>query len=235
MGILSCVGDSFYIPSCAFTVKYPQLSKAIQEYVRVRHGLSITGCCVPTCTDGTPFSPGNSVYYICHNCAAIVEETHPEVELRSVWELILSDESFPYPDYHGQSITVQDCWRTRDRTGEQDAVRALLKKMNFDVCELPQNRFETDFCGASLYRPTSKKNLELAPHRFIENCTGKFIPHTEAEQRALMREYCKRFTIDKVVGYCKHCVEGLEWGGVDVKHVGSLLFEVNSWINGRKD
>ncbi len=162
-----------------------------------------------------------------------METRRKEVELRSVWELILSDETFPYPDYHGQSVTIQDCWRTRDRVEEQDAVRALLKKMNFHVCELPQNRIETEFCGASLYRPTSKKNLELAPRRFIENAQGKFIPHSEEEQRALMREYCKRFSTDKVVGYCKHCVEGLEWGGVNVQHLGSLLFEQNPWLEDR--
>lgn len=226
---VSKMEKSFYLPSCAFKAKYPKLSKLIEEYVHTQHAVTVLECCTFVCTADSPFMPGDIVYYICHNCAAIIEENHPEVKLRSVWELIFSDENFEYPDYHGQLVTIQDCWRTRERIREQDAVRGLLNKMNFKVCELSQNRLNTEFCGASLYRPTSKKNLELAPHRFVEMAEGKFVPHTEEEQRLLMREYCKRFKTDKVVAYCKHCVEGLEWGGADVKHLGSLLFEHNSW------
>lgn len=74
--------------------------------------------------------------------------------------------------------------------------------MNFEIQELPENRGNTDFCGVSVYRPAPKRNLELAPRRFVENAEGKFIPHTKEEQIALMQEYCKRFHIEKVVAYC---------------------------------
>ena len=36
---------------------------------------------------------------------------------------------------------------------------------------------------------TEKRNLELAPHRFVENAAGKFIPRTKEEQIDLMRDY----------------------------------------------
>ena len=45
---------------------------------------------------------------ICHNCSAIFEERHPEINSQSIWELILEDENFNYPNYHGEKITVQD-------------------------------------------------------------------------------------------------------------------------------
>ncbi len=93
---------------------------------------------IPDCAD---FRPGDTVYSLCHNCSAILEESKPGVNIKSIWELILSDESFIYPDYHGQTVTIQDCWRARDRTEEQDAVRALLGKMNFEVHELQENSF----------------------------------------------------------------------------------------------
>lgn len=242
---------SYYIASCVLTSKYPELSRVIQQYIHDRYGMQIVRCCVPkydlqrfkeqmpedyrdkwdSIPDCADFQPGDTIYSLCHNCSAILEESKPEVIIKSIWELILSDESFAYPDYHGQAVIVQDCWRAKDRIKEQDTVRELLRKMNFEIRELPENRKNTDFCGVSVYRPAPKRNLELAPRRFVENAEGKFIPHTKAEQTALMQNYCKRFNGEKVVAYCHYCLEGLELGGADAKHLASLLFESNSWIN----
>lgn len=95
--------------------------------------------------DSADFTTGDTVYSICHNCSAILEETKPEVNIKSVWELILEDRDFPFPDYRGQTVSIQDCWRPRNNDAEQAAARKLLEKMNFDVRELPQNHEDTDF------------------------------------------------------------------------------------------
>lgn len=244
------MSQSYYIASCVFTSKFPELSKVIQRYIHDRYGMQIVRCCVPkydlkrfreqmpedyrdkweSMPDCADFLPGDTVYSLCHNCAAILEESKPGVNIKSIWKLILSDESFVYPDYRGQAVVVQDCWRAKERSEEQDAVRSLLRKMNFDVREQTENREKTDFCGVSLYRPSPKRNLELAPHRFVEHAAGKFIPHTKEEQAALMREYCARFHGEKVAVYCHYCLEGLLLGGGDAKHLASLLFERNSWL-----
>lgn len=34
---------------------------------------------------------------------------------RSLWEVIDQDDAFAFPDYRGMRVTLQDCWRTRDR------------------------------------------------------------------------------------------------------------------------
>ena len=243
--------ENYYIASCVFTAKYPELSQKIRQYISDRYQMPIVRCCVPkysiqyfneqmpqghrkeweTLPDCADFMPGDTVYSLCHNCSAILEETKPGVQLKSLWELILSDETFLYQDYHGQVVTVQDCWRAKDRVEEQDAVRALLAKMNFKVCEPSDNREKTDFCGVSLYRPAPSRNLKLAPHRFVEHGEGKFAPHSKEEQKELMEEYCKRFTTAKAVTYCHYCQEGLEIGGMDAMHLARLLFEDNPWIS----
>ena len=246
------MGTNYYIASCVFTSKYPELSKKIQQYIQDRFQMPIVRCCVPKydlqrfeaqmpenyrskwagIPDCADFKPGDTVYSLCHNCSAILEESKPGVNIKSVWELIISDEGFAYPDYQGQTVIVQDCWRAKDRAEEQDAVRELLRKMNFVIREQPENRENTDFCGVSVYRPAPKRNLEMAPHRFVEKAAGKFVPHAKEEQEALMREHCKVFETGKVVSYCHYCQEGLELGGADAKHLASLLFEANAW---RKD
>ena len=59
---------------------------------------------------------------LCHNCAAIFQERHKDIFCKSLWEYILEDENFVYPDLHGEKITVQDCWRQKENLAEQNAV-----------------------------------------------------------------------------------------------------------------
>ena len=239
------MNKSYYIASCVFTSRFPKLSEQIQEYIRERHNMEIVRCCVPkyrikqfeeqmpegyrddwkALPDTGDFASGDTVYSLCHNCSAIIEETKPGVTVRSLWELILSDSEFRYPDYGHQKMMIQDCWRAKDRRSEQEAVRELLHRLNIDVVEQEDNYEKTDFCGNSLFRPAPVRNLKLAPHRFVENAQGKFGDYTLEEQREIMQEYCKRFQANKVLVYCHYCLEGLKLGGADGVHIASLLFE----------
>ena len=235
----------YYIASCVFTSQFPELSRRIQDYVRDRFGFAVVRCCVPkyklrefeekmpegsfrecwsSLPDSGPFSEGDRVYSLCHNCNNIIEEMHPGVRVRSLWELIDSDPAFSFPDYHGLKAYVQDCWRSRDRKDEQDAVRRLLGRMGVEVMEIAESRGRTSFCGASLYRAQPPRNPKLAPKHYVEGAAGKFIPHSPEEQMAIMREYCRQFGNDKTVCYCHYCYEGLQIGGADASHLAQLLF-----------
>ena len=235
----------YYIASCVFTSQFPELSRRIQDYVRDRFGFTVVRCCVPKyklrefeekmpegsfreCWSSLPdsglFSEGDRVYSLCHNCNNIIEEMHPGVRVRSLWELIDSDPAFSFPDYHGLKAYVQDCWRSRDRKDEQDAVRHLLGKMGIEVMEIAESRGQTSFCGASLYRAQPPRNPKLAPKHYVEGAAGKFIPHSPEEQMVIMREYCRQFGHDKTVCYCHYCYEGLQIGGADASHLAQLLF-----------
>lgn len=235
----------FYIASCVFTAKFPELSFRIQNYVRERFGFTIVRCCVPKykvrefeekmpegslrecwskLADSGLFSEGDIVYSLCHNCNNIIEEIHPGVEVHSLWELIDSDPDFSYPDYHGLKAFVQDCWRSRDRKDEQDAVRNLLVKMDIEAQEVGENREKTEFCGTSLYRAQPPRNPKLAPKHYVNGAEGKFIPHSLEEQKEIMRNYCRRFGNNKVICYCHYCYEGLQTGGAEASHLAQLLF-----------
>ena len=237
--------SEYYIASCVFTPKFPEISAKIQKYIRERYGMTIVRCCVPNykldeiaqrvpekhrpdwlaLPDCADFKAGDTVYSLCHNCSNIIEETKPGVNVPSLWELILSDDKFVYPDYSGMKVTIQDCWRAKERIDEQKAVRELLKKMNIEFLELEDNFDKTDFCGISLYRPQPKRNPTLAPKHYVDGAVGKFEPHTPEEQKKIMEDYCKQFTTDTVVCYCHYCHEGLELGGMNTKHIAELLFK----------
>lgn len=235
-----------YVASCVFTRENPLLSVKIQDYLKNRFDMDIIRCCVPkykleefTCEmpewlrdrwrntpDFKEFGQDNTMIYVCHNCAAIFEETMPEVPRMSLWEFILKDSEFKFPDYGHKKMTIQDCWRSFDNRREQEAVRELLQKMNVDIVEQEQNYEKTQFCGTSLYAPSPKRNLKLAPKRFVENSKGKFEAHTVEEQKSIMISHCRNIKTEEVVAYCHYCVKGLKLGGKNARHIASLLFEI---------
>lgn len=240
------MSQNYYIASCVFTSKFPALSLKIQDYIRSRWNFPVVRCCVPrykiqefenkmaegkyrdawaSLKDSGNFQPGDAVYSLCHNCNNIIEEMHPQVRVHSLWELIDQDENFPFPDYSGLTVTLQDCWRAKDRSNEQQAVRNLLDKMHIHYLEAAENHGHTDFCGNSLYRAQPPRNPKLAPKHYVAGAAGKFISHTPAEQKQIMQAYCQQFTTKTVVCYCHYCLEGLLDGGVDGRHIAQLLFK----------
>lgn len=239
---------NYYIASCVFTAKYPALSNKIQDYMASFCDIQTVRCCVPhwkekIYEDKMPkgifadkwrelpqsrvFTPDDAIWSLCPNCMNITEEWRKVKEVHSLWERIDADENFRFPDFSGMSVTVQDCWRKRDRTATHDAVRSLLSKMNIEYSEIPMNREKANFCGKSLYRPQVARNPELAPVHYGEQAKGLFREHTEEEQIEIMKDYCKRYKTDTVVCYCHYCLEGLLAGGVKGIHLAELLFGSN--------
>ncbi len=235
----------YYIASCVFTSQFPELSLRIQDLIRARFGLTVVRCCLPNykirdfesrmpegpyreawqaLPDSAPFTPEDEIYSLCHNCNNIIEEMHEGVHVRSLWELIDETPDFPLPDLSGRTVTVQDCWRSRDRASEQAAVRSLLAKMHLNVLEAPVHHEATRFCGVSLYRPQPPRNPRLAPKHYVEGTEGLCLPHTPEEQEALMRGYVQTLPCKQVLCYCHYCLEGLRLGGADAKHLAELLF-----------
>ena len=238
------MNQKFYVASCVFTEEYPALSKKICDYLRGK-SVPIIRCCVDkykvaefeermledyrdewrAIKHFEKFPPGSTLISICHNCSAIFEERHPDILRESIWEFILADKSFPYPNYGGESITIQDCWRSKENLAEQEAARELLRRMNFEVVELPENHEQSKFCGVSLYKPQPPRNPKLAPRRFLHGAQGLFQKHTPEQKKSLMQEHCAQIPTEKVVAYCHYCVRGLKLGGKKAFHLAELLFE----------
>lgn len=160
-------------------------------------------------------------YYIA---GCVFTAKYPQLS-KKIQDYVASSSDFSFPDYSGLLVTIQDCWRMRDRSATHDAVRSILSKMNIEYVEIPMNREKADFCGTFLYRPQVERNPKLAPKHYKEHIDGLFLPHTEEEQIRLMQEYCKQYETDMVVCYCHYCLEGLLAGGVNGKHIAELLFE----------
>ena len=210
-----------YFPSCKFTAKYPKLSGIVKDYLREKFDAEVAGCCRPSLNK---ISEADTLIYVCNTCATFFKESSRAGKIISLWELMLEDDTFPYPNYQHQTMTVQDCWRTHDDRAEQDAVREVLRRLNIEVVELKENRELTKFCGYSLYEPLPPRYAELAPKRLGQEAEGLFVSHTQEEKERLMREYCRQITTENVVCYCVACVNGINLGGKRGLHLAELTF-----------
>ncbi|MBR0442013.1 MAG: hypothetical protein IJK25_08775 [Firmicutes bacterium] len=215
-----------YFPSCKFTAARPEVSMRVKEYMASR-GAAVMGCCRPGREE---VSPGDLAVTICESCNIIISEGRPEAGMMSLSQFIDQDDAFVFPDYEGERITVQDCFRSRTRPEERAAVRSLLKKMGFEVVEVPfkdpaDEEAVRTFDGEFLYAPMSPDNLKLAPAGFSK-IAERIVPLPEEERHERMREYCARFGTEKVCCFCNSCLKGLETGLGPGRafHIAELLF-----------
>lgn len=98
---------TFFFPSCKVTKQFPYQSQKLQEYLKTQLDILPTGCCR---ANYRKLSPQDTALVICNNCAAILEESASAGTIEFVWDIIDRDSQFPFPDYHGMEMTVQDCW-----------------------------------------------------------------------------------------------------------------------------
>lgn len=210
-----------YFPSCRFTAKYPETSKEIQKYLKDSHGAAVAGCCkagLGAITDE------DTILYICGSCAIISNESTPAANVLSLWEVLIGDADFSWPDYRGMRVGVQDCWRAFDNAGLHEAVRLMLRKMNIEVVELKDAREKSRFCGYSLYDALPARYDVWAPKRFGNAPGDLFQPRSDAEKEMLMKEHCRDIETRDVACYCIACVNGVTTGGKNGIHLAELAF-----------
>lgn len=155
--------------------------------------------------------------------AAVIDE-NTDAQIQSLWQVIDQDPDFPFPDYHGEEMTIQDCWIAFEKRPIQDAVRSLMRKMNIDAVELEENYEKTKFCGVNLLSPCTESNAQLVHKRYVEQFPHMFTPMEPDEQIAHFHEHCEQVETDKVVCYCKFCTDGINMGGKQGLHLIELLF-----------
>lgn len=161
----------------------------------------------------------------CTLCNIILNEKYQETECLSLYEYVLKDEHFPWVNHHGEKMTVQDCFRTRDNLSLQKAIRACLEKMNYTIVEMEQNYEKTEYCGVWLHNLPSQECMSLAPktmNDIVENHVHLLSPD---EQINKMKHWVSQYTTHQVLIYCNGCEKGIKLGGGNPVHIIELLAE----------
>ncbi|NDO45272.1 hypothetical protein [Clostridium sp. MD294] len=210
-----------FLPSCKVKGKYKSASQKLQRYLEIKEKVTTVGCCKVFCSK---VCPEDTAVVICNNCAAIMEESSAVQKIEFVWQIIDNDPEFPFPDYHGEKMTIQDCWRAYEKRSVQNAIRSLLHKMNITVIELEENYENTKFCGADLLEPCTDIEKKFAPRRYVVNGADKYNPIPKEKEDLWLQNYCQQIETEKVVCYCMACLDGIQRGGKTAVHLLELIF-----------
>ena len=213
--------SKLFLPSCKVKKQFGNASTKLKDYLEQTQSVETVGCCKVFCNKTTK---DDTAVVICNNCAAIMEESSLVSNIEFVWKIIDHDENFDFPDYHGERMTIQDCWRAYEKRNVQDAIRSLMRKMNIDVVELKENYEQTKFCGADLLEECTDIERKFAPRRYVLEGADMYHPIPKEDEDNWLKNYCRQIETEKVVCYCMACLDGIKRGGKQAVHLIELLF-----------
>ncbi len=196
--------SEFYFPSCNFTKASPEAARRLKACLAEK--MPVAGCCR---AGDLPCHAGDTALYFCQACRETLEQQHGQFALENLFVWLDRQNGFPWPDYAGLTVNVQDCWRDRAHPEIFDSVRSLLRKMRVSIKELDENRENSSFCG-NLHFETKKPENAALLKRFPGLPIYKM---PEDVQRKLMAEQVEKYTCPITVTYCNRCTTGVAMGG----------------------
>lgn len=198
------MADIFF-PSCKAKVSYPEASRKLAAYIKERFGTDPIGCCKQ---NNQKLTKNDRAVILCLNCARVIEKQAVYGSMVFVWELIDQDESFSFPDYGGEHMTVQDCRIGKGHDEAGAAVRSLMGKMNITTEELDGSCDQKNFCAGADILLGGNQKTKLSR-------TG---------QEEFFHNRYDSVPTDKIVSYCKFCNDGVNMSAKTGKHILELLF-----------
>lgn len=204
-----------YFPSCNFTAASPDAAKKIRDYLSQK--MPVAGCCR---YDKLEYPANSTAVYFCQACRETLEtRTDGKFRTKNLFLYLDEDGDFPWPDYSGLTVTIQDCWRDREHPEIFAAVRSVLNKMHIHVVEMAENREHSRFCGNLHFEPQKPESLEL----LTAYSSTPLFELPEDVQAALMREQAEKLPCELAVTYCNRCKAGILLGGGKAVHLLELV------------
>lgn len=191
--------EKFFSPGCTLMLYKPDLAQRVYTYMR-RHipDLQFNTAC---CNHRQPVEAPALYVSVCSGCINNFAKQDAGYDSRSVWETIDQDPDFPYPDYGGLAVSIQDACPTRDRPHVHQAIRRLLARMNLSLVEPPNTREKTKCCGDIFWLHAGK-----------------------AEALAREQERADEMPCQHVVVHCVSCIKAFHNGGKTPLYLTDLLF-----------
>lgn len=188
-----------YAPGCALLLYKPRLSEKIHDFLKNHlHQMEMLTTC---CRLHPDIEAGTQVINTCPGCNNRYKNNYTESTTISLWEILAKRDTFQFPDYKGETMTILDACPTRNESIVHDAIRTLLRRMNIEVIESEKTRETGSCCGDSYY---GKKPVEYVMER--------------------MRSRADEMPVENVVVYCVSCVKSMYLGGKKPRYLVDLLF-----------
>jgi Fe-S oxidoreductase len=188
-----------FAPGCALMIYKPELAKKIHLLLNDSFGEMDM---VMTCCRRDPgYTSPTQVINICPGCDKRFRSDYVNCSTISLWEILAESDSFPFPDYGGQKMTIIDACPTRDQDHVHKAIREIVKKMNIDLVEPEKTMAKSTCCGDGFYG-------EL-PVEVVKN---------------LMTKKASEMPVDDVIVYCVSCSKSMFIGKKQPRYLVDLLF-----------
>ncbi len=189
-----------FAPGCGLMIYQPHLAKKISNYLKKQdlchEELHIC------CRHEPLLEAGTEIINVCAGCHKRFATLYEGITTISLWEILAEDPNFPFPDYQGISMSIQDACPTRQNKNVHKALRILMEKMNITIIEPEKARTKSVCCGDSFY---------------------PLIPDDEIQK--LMEHRANEMPCEDVVVHCTSCVKSMINGGKTPQYIISLLFE----------
>lgn len=189
----------YFNPGCALSLYKPELEERVLAFLNEHDKKTKLH---KVCCHHNPELPAGSVIInVCAGCDKRFRNLYEGISTISLWEVLDGIAEFPFPDYHGAQMSIQDPCPVRDRPAVHRAVRNLLKKMNINLVEPRLHSEKTVCCGDVFHKMIPPEEVTAAMVR-----RGADMP------------------CEDVVVYCVSCIKALYIGGKTPRHLLDLLF-----------
>lgn len=213
-----------FMPGCSLTSYNPEL--VMKTYGFLKERLNNTGIILKCCGNPTAligqehkfneyysmlekdfFNMNvDEVIVACPSCYKAVKKNSPNIKVRSLWEVIneigIPEEMKCIGKNIDITFAIHDPCITRNETSIHDAVRNIVKELDFNIEEFEYSREKTLCCGAG--GMVAVTNNKLAKEQ--------------------MKKRASQAKSDYILTYCESCVEAMMVGGKNSVHILDLLF-----------
>lgn len=188
-----------YAPGCALLCYKPHLAEKLGKVIAELYGdVDLQQVC---CFDRPALDEGTHIITPCSTCIRQYEQNYPQCTTEFFLKTLRQSESFPFPDYGGIRMTIQDTCAARTQPEHLETVRRLLGRMNIELVEPEKTGARAKCCGQVFY--------------------GK-LPNEKVA--ALMRSRADEMPVEDVVVYCASCIMSMTVGGKKPRYLLDLLF-----------
>lgn len=197
------MNNCYFNPGCALSIYKPHAELAILELLNKHFGsVKMHNIC---CHHNPQLHKGATIINNCAGCDRRFRSLYEGIQTISLWEVLDSIESLPFPDYSGMTVSVHDSCSYRPKPQVHKAVRSILNKMNIEIIESEFSGTKSICCGDDFY-----------PSLSIEKV------------KELQKKRAAQMPCQDVVVYCVSCIKSMTIGEKTAHHMVDLLLNENT-------
>lgn len=177
----------------------PNLADQLKDIIEKTYSPleTLMNCCMHKPT----ISPETHIITACATCANQYSKKYPNCETVFFLAELAESNDFPFPDYKGAKMSIQDTCSARSKPVYLNAIRKLVKRMNITLVEPQRSGARGKCCGQVFYGKVDTLKVE-----------------------SLMKTRAQEMPYDDVVVYCASCIMSMSVGGKRPRYIIDLLF-----------